>query len=124
MFQGIRTVMVFADDPEKSARWWADVLEAEEIHLEVENGRVYAWLDVDGVELGFHPADDARNPRGGSPVVYWAVDDVDAVRQRLLDAGCTHHRGPIEAEPGRKICQLTDPFGTIIGIDGPGSTPA
>ena len=124
MFQGIRTVMIFANDPEKSARWWASVLESDEIHLEVENGRVYAWLGVDGVELGFHSADDTRNPRGGSPVVYWSVDDVTAARQRLLDAGCTHHRGPLEAGPGRIICQLIDPFGTVIGLDGPGSAAA
>ncbi|MGW7002631.1 VOC family protein [Streptomyces sp. NPDC054933] len=123
MFTAVRTVMVFADDPEKSARWWASVLDTE-VHLEVDDGRVYAWLDVGGIELGFHPADETRNPRGGSPVVYWAVDDVDMVRTRLLDAGCTHHRGPIEAEPGRKICQLTDPFGTIFGLDGHESTSA
>ncbi|GAA1927733.1 VOC family protein [Streptantibioticus ferralitis] len=123
MFTAVRTVMVFADDPEKCARWWASVLDTE-VRLEVDDGRVYAWLDVSGIELGFHPADETRNPRGGSPVVYWAVDHVDAVRTRLLDAGCTHHRGPIEAEPGRKICQLTDPFGTIFGIDGPESTSA
>ncbi|MEU1628731.1 VOC family protein [Streptomyces sp. NPDC020096] len=121
MFTAVRTVMVFADDPEKSARWWASVLDAE-VHLEVDGGRVYAWLDVGGIELGFHPADETRNPHGGSPVVYWAVDDMDTVRTRLLDAGCTHHRGPIEAEPDRKICQLTDPFGTIFGLDGPEST--
>lgn len=74
-----------------SARWWADVLDRP-VHVEVEGDSVYAWLDLDGVEYGFHHAEDERNPRGGSPVVYWAVDDFDAARQRLLAAGCTPHR--------------------------------
>ncbi|WP_245205794.1 VOC family protein [Kitasatospora sp. RG8] len=82
-------------------------------------GAVYAWVERGGVELGFHPADDERNPRGGSPIVYWSVDDVDQVRERLLAAGCSHHRGPLRIEPGRRIAQLIDPFGTVIGIDGP-----
>ncbi len=73
-----------------------------------------------GVELGFHPVDDERNPRGGgSPVVYWGVEDLDQVRERLLAAGCAHHRGPLTIEPGRRIAQLRDPFGTVVGIEGP-----
>lgn len=51
---------------------------------------------------------------------YWSVTEVDAVRQRLLDAGCTPHRGPLDVGDGtgRKIAQLVDPFGNVIGIDG------
>lgn len=121
MFNGIRAVMVFAEDPEASARWWAGVLEAE-VHVDVDErgGAVYAWIDVAGVEFGFHPLDEERNKRGGSPVPYWAVDEFDTVRRRLLDAGCAHHRGPLDVGDGtgRRIAQLTDPFGNVIGIDG------
>ncbi|WP_322769608.1 VOC family protein [Frankia sp. Cr1] len=118
MFGPVTTVMVFADDPEASARWWARVL-GREIHLDIDGDSVYAWLTVAGIEFGFHQADDERNPRGGSPVAYWAVDDLDVARDRLLAAGCTHHRGPLRVSPGRRICQVTDPFGTIVGLDGP-----
>lgn len=120
MFNGIRTIMIFAEDPEKSARWWGGVLQSE-VHLDVDGDAVYAWLDVAGVEFGFHPLDEKRNRRGASPVPYWAVDDVDAVRRQLLDAGCTHHRGPLDVGDGtgRKIAQLVDPFGNVIGLDGP-----
>jgi hypothetical protein len=54
----------FALDPEKSARWWADVLNTQ-VHLDVGDS-VYAWFDPDGVEYGFHPAEDDRNPRGAA----------------------------------------------------------
>lgn len=118
MLRGVRTVMTFAVDPERSARWWATNFDNAHVQLDVDGDSVYAWFDVDGIEYGFHPADD-RNPRGGSPVVYWAVDDLTATRDKLLAAGCTHHRGPLRVDASRQICQLTDPFGTIIGLDGP-----
>ena len=118
MFRKIRCVMIFAPEPESSARWWANVLDRP-VHIEAKGDLVYAWLDLDGVEYGFHPADDDRNPRGGSPVIYWAVDDLNAARNRLLAAGCTPHRGPLRIDHQRQICQVTDPFGTIVGLDGP-----
>lgn len=119
MFRSIRTVMMFVDEPEKAARWWADILEASDVHLDVDGDNVYAWLMVADIEYGFHPASPKRNPQGGSPVVYWSVDDLTTARRRLLDAGCVHHRGPLDVEEGRRICQLTDPFGTVFGLEGP-----
>lgn len=118
MFQRVSTVMTFAIDPEASARWWADVLGAD-VHLDVDSdsGSVYAWIETAGIEMGWHQADDARNPRGGSPVVYWSVPDLDTARKHLLDAGAVHHRGPLQVTPGRRICQIVDPFGTVIGLE-------
>ncbi|MER5368248.1 VOC family protein [Streptomyces sp. NPDC002722] len=119
MFDRVRTVMTFALDPEASARWWGELLGVP-VQVDVSDaGDVYAWVETGGVEIGFHPADDERNPRGGSPVVYWGVADVDRVRERLLTAGCEHHRGPLVIGPGRRIAQLRDPFGTVVGIEGP-----
>lgn len=118
VFGPVTTVMTFADDPEKSARWWAGLLGGD-VHLDVDGTSVYAWLNVAGIELGFHQADDGRNPRGGSPVVYWSVSDLDTAQQRLLAAGGTHHRGPLRVTEGRRICQIVDPFGTVIGLEGP-----
>ncbi|WP_434593397.1 VOC family protein [Streptomyces sp. A5-4] len=119
MFKDVRIVMVFADAPEISARWWGQVLDAP-VKTDVSNtGAVYAWVQAGSIELGFHPADTERNAPGGSPVVYWGVDDLDQARDHLLGAGCDHHRGPLLIEPGRRIAQLRDPFGTIIGIEGP-----
>lgn len=54
MFNGIRAIMIFAESPEKSARWWGGVLQAE-VHLDIDGDAVYAWLNVAGVEFGFHP---------------------------------------------------------------------
>lgn len=118
MFRNVRIVMVFTTAPEASARWWGELLDVPVKTDVSDSGAVYAWVESGGVELGFHPADDERNPRGGSPVVYWGVDDVDQARARLLAAGCEPHRGPLTIESGRRIAQVRDPFGTIVGIEG------
>ncbi|MEU1375316.1 VOC family protein [Streptomyces triculaminicus] len=111
--------MVFVNEPEASARWWSAVFNEAEVKLDVDGSNVYAWFDVEGVEFGFHQASPKNNPHGGSTVPYWTVDDLDTERKRLLDAGCTHHRGPLSVDAGRRICQLVDPFGTVFGLDGP-----
>lgn len=118
MLRGIRTVMVFVEDPEAAARWWGENFDAE-VELDIDGTSVYAWFDIDGVEFGFHPASPEANPHGGSTVPYWSVEDFDTERQRLLTSGCTHHRGPLAVSPGRRVCQLVDPFGTVFGLDGP-----
>ena len=51
--------------------------------------------------------------------MYWAVPNLDATRAALLTAGAVHHRGPLQIAQGRRICQLKDPFGVIVGLDGP-----
>ncbi|MFJ8676262.1 VOC family protein [Streptomyces sp. NPDC093589] len=111
--------MCFTPSPDASGRWWSEVLGVD-LHREVEGDSVYTWLEHDGnMECGFHMADEKKNPPGGSPVPYFSVVDIDAVRQKLLDAGCMHHRGPLQVAPGRKIRQVVDPFGLVVGLDGP-----
>jgi predicted enzyme related to lactoylglutathione lyase len=119
--RGIAQVVVFVDEPSVVASFWAEPLE---VPWRLEDGG--ALVELGFVELFFHPADhettpsgEEKNPRGGSTVVYLAVEDCDAVRTRLLAAGCDLWRGPIEIEAGRRICQVRDPFGTVWGLDGP-----
>ncbi|MFE7563303.1 hypothetical protein [Kitasatospora sp. NPDC057500] len=63
MFTGVRTVMTFAVDPEVSARWWGEFLDVPVKTDVSDTGAIYAWVEIGGVELGFHPADDERNAR-------------------------------------------------------------
>jgi uncharacterized glyoxalase superfamily protein PhnB len=118
---GIAQVVVFVDEPPAAARFWADAFGAQS--RPADGG---ALVELPFAELFFHPADreqapsgELKNPPGASTVVYLAVDDFDAARERLLAAGCEAWRGPIAIEDGRRICQLRDPFGTVWGLDGP-----
>ena len=108
--------MFFVADPEPVCRWWAAHM-GEGVPCRTE-GRFW-WFDAAGLEVGFHPADGARNPAGRSPVVYWQVEGLGARRAALIEAGCVTHRGPLDVGPDRQICQLVDPFGNCFGLDGP-----
>jgi len=109
--------MFFVADPQAVCRWWATHLGGVGSSPAHEDG--FWWFDHRGIEVGFHPQDPDRNPVGGSPVVYWAVEDLVAERDRLLAAGCSPHRGPLRVTATRSICQLVDPFGNTVGLDGP-----
>jgi predicted enzyme related to lactoylglutathione lyase len=119
--RGIAQIVVFVGQPPAAARFWGELLEAP--YGPADGG---ALVELPFAELFFHPTDDERapsgevkNPWGSSTVVYLAVDDFDATRERLIEAGCMPWRGPIEIEGGRRICQLRDPFATVWGLDGP-----
>jgi predicted enzyme related to lactoylglutathione lyase len=119
--RGIAQIVVFVEEPQAAARFWGKLLPAP--YRLADGG---ALIELPFAELFFHPFDDERapsgevkNPWGSSTVVYLAVDDFDATRERLTEAGCVPWRGPIEIEGGRRICQLRDPFATVWGLDGP-----
>ena len=118
---GVAQIVVFVEEPQSAARFWGEVLAAP--YKPADGG---ALVELPFAELFFHPTDDEKtpsgeekNPWGSSTVVYLAVDDFDAARERLIAAGCVPWRGPLEIEGGRRICQLRDPFATVWGLDGP-----
>src|SRR5918911_5751871 len=91
----VRAVMLFADDTHAVAEWWATVFGAVGVKVTEDPQGDFVEFEVDGLEIGVHPADPERNPVGGSPVVYWSVASVESARRRLLEAGATPHRGPL-----------------------------
>jgi predicted enzyme related to lactoylglutathione lyase len=110
--------MLFAEDPRAVASWWAAALGTEDVEVEEHAQGPFVYFETNGVELGVHIADPAKNPLGGSPVVYWSVASVAAAREQLLRLGATAHRGPIAVDDTRSICQLRDPYGNVFGLDG------
>ena len=111
--------MVFAEDTHAAAVWWAAAFGVNRLDVEEHPQGDYSSFDVGGVEIGFHTADPAKNPVGGSPVVYWSVRSLSRAREELIGAGATPHRGPLVVDDRRTICQLRDPFGNVFGLDGP-----
>ena len=73
----------------------------------------YVGYNVDGFEVALAPGD----PSGG-PVAYADVDDLDATRATLLDAGAGERDAPREVAPETRVCVLTDPDGNPFGLRG------
>jgi predicted enzyme related to lactoylglutathione lyase len=58
------------------------------------------------------------DPRGSSsgPIAYWAVEDIKASLQRLLDAGAELVQDVRSVGPGRQIAQVRGADGSTVGI--------
>jgi predicted enzyme related to lactoylglutathione lyase len=74
----------------------------------------YVGYDAEGFEVALAPSSDG----GSGPVVYADVEDLDAVRERLLAAGATEPSAPRQVAPGVRVCVLEDPDGNPIGLRG------
>ena len=52
----------------------------------------------------------------GGTVAYWAVDDVQAAYDRLIELGATPHQPVTEQGPGFVTASVIDPFGNPLGV--------
>lgn len=74
------------------------------------------------LEFGFHPAETALNPVGGSPVVHLRNANLPADLVRSTRRCARLHRGSLAIADGNGVAEIADPFGSILGFHGP--TPA
>ncbi|TQJ48470.1 VOC family protein [Phycicoccus sp. SLBN-51] len=73
----------------------------------------YVGYNVNGFEVALNPAG-----AGGGPVVFADVEDLDATRATLLEAGATERDAPRQVAPGARVCVLADADGNPIGLRG------
>jgi ribosomal protein S18 acetylase RimI-like enzyme len=110
-------VMMHCADPDAARAWYQRLWPAaQSVHL--SEPQAFDLLLLDGVQLEFVPADaKAASGKAGS-VVYWPVDDFDAMRAHAQALGATLYRGPMAIEQGRRMAQFVDPFGNLFGLRG------
>ncbi|WP_431685605.1 VOC family protein [Hahella sp. NBU794] len=79
----------------------------------------FRYLDVEGFHIEIVWA-DAKVPAGkAGTVLYWSVGNLADEIERFLALGSMVYRGPMQIENGLGMCQVTDPFGNLIGLRGP-----
>ncbi len=120
MLRGLTTVTYFAADLDAARAWYAEVTGVE-AYFAKDFGGALAYVEFRlgdrQAELGILDARYAPHPAVvGGPVTYWAVDDVHAAYQRLLDLGATSHAEPTEQGPGFVTASVVDPFGNVLGV--------
>lgn len=63
---------------------------------------------------------DEKVPSGrAGTVLYWSVGDLLEAIAHFRRLGSELYRGPMQIEDGLGMCQVTDPFGNLIGLRGP-----
>ncbi|MGW6573631.1 VOC family protein [Streptomyces sp. NPDC054945] len=118
MLRGFATINFWADDLDAAKAWYAELLGIEPYferpgYAEFRIGDYQHELGI--VDRRYAPPGAAEKP--GGAVAYWAVDDLPAVRQRLLDMGAEEYQ-PVTAhgDGGFVTAAVTDPFGNVLGI--------
>jgi len=122
MFRGFATVSFFADDVEAARQWYTDLFDVEPYFVRPEEGppaylefRVGDHEDEFGIiDRRFAPHPAASAPAGA--ILYWHVDDVEAVLERLVAMGATLHEALTPRGPGFVTASVVDPFGNILGV--------
>jgi catechol 2,3-dioxygenase-like lactoylglutathione lyase family enzyme len=122
----IHVTSVFVDDQERALRFYTDVLGFEP-RTDVPTGDGDRWLTVaapgqEGVELLLEPASHpAVGPyrdaliADGIPLASFAVDDVQAEYDRLIEAGITFTQPPMDMGPVTTAV-LDDTCGNLIQL--------
>jgi predicted enzyme related to lactoylglutathione lyase len=78
----------------------------------------YVGYNVNGLEIALNP--DARASGQATAVVYWAVKDLHATVDGLIEAGATVVTDPAGVGGGTSIATVANPDGNLIGlISGP-----
>ena len=121
MLRGLTTVVYFAADVPAAVAWYSEVLGTEPYFAREAGGRpAYVEFRIGDYshELGIL---DRRYigptpERQGGTVAYWAVDDVQASYDRLLELGATPNQPVTEQGPGFVTASVTDPFGNVLGV--------
>jgi catechol 2,3-dioxygenase-like lactoylglutathione lyase family enzyme len=123
MLRGMTTVTYWADDLAAATAWYTELLGVEPYFESPGGGAPAAYVEFRigdyKHELGlldarYRPTGPADAP--GGEILYWAVDDVEAAYQRLLDLGATALDKPTERGPGFVTAAVVDPFGNVLGV--------
>jgi len=118
MLRGLSTVSFFAADYVTARQWYTDFLGLEPYferpgYCEFRLGDYQQELGL--IDTQYAPGTDSATGRAGV-VVYWHVDDVNAVLERAVSMGAKQFEAPQDRGHGFVTASVVDPFGNILGI--------
>jgi predicted enzyme related to lactoylglutathione lyase len=116
------TVTYYADDVAEARAWYTAFLGVEAYfsrnapdgtlgYAEFRIGDFEAELGLVQRQFEVTPSDGP-----GGAILFWAVDDLPATLDRLLELGAKVHDEPRERGEGFVTASVVDPFGNILGI--------
>jgi len=122
--RGFATISYWADDVEAAKTWYAELLGiAPYFERSGPDGRLaYAEFrlgdyqhELGIIDRGFAPASTAAGP--GGVIMYWHVDDIHAMLQKLKEMGAAEYDPLIpRGDSGFVTASVVDPFGNVLGI--------
>jgi catechol 2,3-dioxygenase-like lactoylglutathione lyase family enzyme len=115
--RGLANVSYWADDWTAARDWYSELIGFQPYFL--RDGYAEWRLGDDLDELGlvdnrYRPPSASKEP--GGAIVYWHVDDVHGMFDRLLKLGATEHEAPRDRGSGFVTATVLDPFGNLFGV--------
>jgi predicted enzyme related to lactoylglutathione lyase len=120
--RGIATISFWADDISAAKTWYTELLGIEPYFVRPESGTPeYIEFRIGDYELELGIINRKYAPQGtsknsGGVIVYWHVDDIEAVLEKLKVMGAKEYE-PLTPRGEEFItASVIDPFGNILGI--------
>jgi predicted enzyme related to lactoylglutathione lyase len=116
--RGLSTVNLFAADHAAAREWYTQFLGVEPYferpgYVEFRIGDYQAELGI--IDSTYVPGTQSHESRAGV-VVYWHVDDVEAVLAKAVGMGARQLEAPQDRGGGFVTATAVDPFGNLLGI--------
>lgn len=108
----LHTVIIYSPDIAKLAAFYGEGLALGEPQ---PTGPDHFGFQLPNMYLGFDVANGVME-RPGATSLWFAVDDLEATYQRLLDLGATDRYGPTKKPWGATLAAVLDPEGNVIGL--------
>ena len=109
MIEGVRGVRILVPDLALGKAWYARALQVDP-YLSAHNSTTFF---LDGYLLTLDQGQPS--PEDGT-VAYWAVDDVAAEYQRLIDIGSAQYLPLQSIDAVTRTAAVLDPFGNVFGM--------
>ena len=120
--RGLATISFFADNLQEAKKWYTNFLATEPYYAfpDSENP-AYIEFRLGDFEHELGIIDKKYQPKLasgkiGGTVVFWHVDDINQVFDKLIDMGAKEYEKITEREDGFVTASVVDPFGNILGI--------
>ena len=120
--RGFATSSFYADDVNAAKNWYAELLciapyferpdSTNPAYVEFRVGDYQHELGI--IDRKYAPPQAAAGP--GGAVIFWHVDDVAAMLERLKAMGAREYEPIIQREAGFVTASVVDPFGNVLGI--------
>lgn len=116
--RGVATISLWATDHQKAVEWYSELLDMKPYferpgYAEFRIGDYQTELGIIDQKYGQHMV----FPDGASgAVLYWHVDDLQAIYKRVIAMGATILQKPEDRGHDFVTATVRDPFGNILGL--------
>jgi len=113
----VAAVMVHVGNVAEALAWYERAFPQAVRHRLADQD--FEYLALGEVRIELVPSDAKVSSGTAGSVVYWRVPDLPSSLQHLQSIGARLYRGPMPIEGSHAMCQVLDPWGNSIGLQGP-----